>query len=122
MDSTSNDTGKNVGLVVTVATTAAMGVVYTPIAAIGAALFYTGAVGAIATAVGMVPVIARRCHGYQSISNLDDESCVELVPKCKILKEIWKVPGVGFQVPAYDGIEQPYGTNDIPGTRVTSKF
>merc|ERR1719181_1813147 len=26
-----------------------------------------------------------------------------------------KVPGVGVGVPGYDGIEEPYGANDLPG-------
>ena len=26
-----------------------------------------------------------------------------------------KVPGVGAQVPGYDGIKEPYGANDLPG-------
>jgi len=33
-----------------------------------------------------------------------------------------KVPGVGAQVPGYDGIKEPYGVNDVPGTPVAQKF
>merc|ERR1719152_558557 len=33
-----------------------------------------------------------------------------------------KVPGVGAQVPGYDGIEEPYGVNDVPGTPIEQKF
>merc|ERR1719162_2412964 len=28
----------------------------------------------------------------------------------------------GTKVPGYDGIEEPYGANDIPGTPIASKF
>merc|ERR1719199_1566700 len=33
-----------------------------------------------------------------------------------------KVPGVGAQVPGYDGIKEPYGVNDVPGTPIEQKF
>jgi len=33
-----------------------------------------------------------------------------------------KVPGVGASVPGYEGIKEPYGVNDIPGTPIEQKF
>merc|ERR1719502_1663886 len=33
-----------------------------------------------------------------------------------------KVPGVGVQTPGYDGIKEPYGVNDVPGTPLEQKF
>merc|ERR1719161_2479662 len=33
-----------------------------------------------------------------------------------------KVPGVDAQVPGYDGVEEPYGVNDVPGTPIEQKF
>jgi len=33
-----------------------------------------------------------------------------------------KVPGVGAEVPGYEGIKEPYGVNDIPGTPVEQAF
>jgi len=33
-----------------------------------------------------------------------------------------KVPGVGAQVPGYEGIKEPYGVNDVPGTPLEQKF
>jgi len=33
-----------------------------------------------------------------------------------------KVPGVDAQVPGYEGIKEPYGVNDVPGTPVAQKF
>merc|ERR1719152_166047 len=33
-----------------------------------------------------------------------------------------KVPGVGAQVPGYDGVKEPYGVNDVPGTPLEQKF
>jgi len=33
-----------------------------------------------------------------------------------------KVPGVGVGVPGYDGVKEPYGVNDIPGTPIEQKF
>merc|ERR1719258_360506 len=33
-----------------------------------------------------------------------------------------KVPGVGAQVPGYEGIKEPYGVNDVPGTPIEQKF
>jgi len=33
-----------------------------------------------------------------------------------------KVPGVGAQVPGYEGIKEPYGVNDVPGTPIAQKF
>jgi len=33
-----------------------------------------------------------------------------------------KVPGTEAGVPGYDGIKEPYGVNDIPGTPIESKF
>jgi hypothetical protein len=33
-----------------------------------------------------------------------------------------KVPGTKAQVPGYEGIKEPYGVNDIPGTPLESKF
>ena len=32
------------------------------------------------------------------------------------------VPGVGAKVPGYDGVKEPYGVNDIPGTPIEQKF
>jgi len=33
-----------------------------------------------------------------------------------------KVPGVGASVPGYEGIKEPYGVNDVPGTPIEQKF
>jgi len=33
-----------------------------------------------------------------------------------------KVPGVGAQVPGYEGVKEPYGVNDVPGTPLEQKF
>jgi len=33
-----------------------------------------------------------------------------------------KVPGVGAQVPGYEGVKEPYGVNDVPGTPIEQKF
>merc|ERR1740127_94186 len=33
-----------------------------------------------------------------------------------------KVPGVGAKVPGYEGIKEPYGVNDVPGTPIEQKF
>ena len=33
-----------------------------------------------------------------------------------------RVPGVGASVPGYDGIKEPYGVNDVPGTPLEQKF
>merc|ERR1719393_334100 len=33
-----------------------------------------------------------------------------------------KVPGVGVQTPGYEGIKEPYGVNDVPGTPIEQKF
>jgi len=33
-----------------------------------------------------------------------------------------KVPGVDAQVPGYEGIKEPYGVNDVPGTPIEQKF
>merc|ERR1719314_36699 len=33
-----------------------------------------------------------------------------------------KVPGVGVSVPGYEGIKEPYGVNDVPGTPIEQKF
>jgi hypothetical protein len=33
-----------------------------------------------------------------------------------------KVPGVGANVPGYEGIKEPYGVNDVPGTPIEQKF
>jgi len=33
-----------------------------------------------------------------------------------------KVPGVGVGVPGYEGIKEPYGVNDVPGTPIEQKF
>merc|ERR1719378_1501571 len=33
-----------------------------------------------------------------------------------------KVPGVGVGVPGYEGIKEPYGVNDVPGTPIAQKF
>merc|ERR1719298_158128 len=33
-----------------------------------------------------------------------------------------KVPGVGVGVPGYEGIKEPYGVNDVPGTPLEQKF
>merc|ERR1719379_1556418 len=33
-----------------------------------------------------------------------------------------KVPVVGAQVPGYDGVKEPYGVNDVPGTPLEQKF
>merc|ERR1719386_450731 len=33
-----------------------------------------------------------------------------------------KVPGVGAQVPGYEGVKEPYGVNDVPGTPIAQKF
>merc|ERR1719463_499149 len=33
-----------------------------------------------------------------------------------------KVPGVDAQVPGYDGVKEPYGVNDVPGTPIEQKF
>merc|ERR1719515_607443 len=33
-----------------------------------------------------------------------------------------EVPGVGAKVPGYEGIKEPYGVNDVPGTPIEQKF
>merc|ERR1719185_55210 len=33
-----------------------------------------------------------------------------------------KVPGVGASVPGYEGVKEPYGVNDVPGTPLEQKF
>merc|ERR1719386_600621 len=33
-----------------------------------------------------------------------------------------KVPGAGVSVPGYEGIKEPYGVNDVPGTPIEQKF
>jgi hypothetical protein len=33
-----------------------------------------------------------------------------------------KVPGTGTGVPGYEGIKEPYGVNDVPGTPIEQKF
>jgi len=33
-----------------------------------------------------------------------------------------KVPGVDAQVPGYEGVKEPYGVNDVPGTPIEQKF
>merc|ERR1719335_836205 len=33
-----------------------------------------------------------------------------------------QIPGVGAKVPLYDGVKEPYGVNDVPGTPIEQKF
>merc|ERR1719162_1436739 len=62
--------------------------------------------GIITVIVGVYTMTPETANGRGALPLVDDG----------------KIPGVGAKVPGYDGIEEPYGANDIPGTPIASKF
>jgi hypothetical protein len=55
--------------------------------------------GIIAVVVGVYTMTPETANGRGSVPLVGDG----------------KVPGVGAQVPGYDGVKEPYGANDLPG-------
>merc|ERR1719271_1732849 len=62
--------------------------------------------GIITVITGVYTMTRENAHGRGSVPLIGDG----------------KVPGVGAQVPGYEGIKEPYGVNDIPGTPVEQAF
>jgi hypothetical protein len=73
------------------------------IRALGFILLYAGIVTVI---IGLYTMTPETANGRGAVPLVGDG----------------KVPGVGAQVPGYEGIKEPYGVNDVPGTPIEQKF
>jgi len=73
------------------------------IRALGFILLYAGIITVI---VGLYTMTPETANGRGAVPLVGDG----------------KVPGVGAQVPGYEGIKEPYGVNDVPGTPLEQAF